>query len=137
MLATVGKGAPGSITFNTGGEMEAAADQIIINPGRPAMTIANLRRLRPDNLVIEARAEQIPFPNGCARCIEGNKLPNSIDWEAAVPEFRRVLAPGGRVQITVYGPGGPLRRALAEQGFAVDPPLGGDPNYPYVNATRP
>src|SRR5262249_44264946 len=69
-LTTVGEGRPGSISFNIGGEMEAGADQIIINPGRPAMTIPKLRQLRPDNLVIEARAEQIPFPNGCGRLIE-------------------------------------------------------------------
>jgi hypothetical protein len=137
VLATVGEGAPGSISFNIGGELEAGADQIIINPGRPAMSITNLRRVRPDNLVIEARAEQIPFPNGCGRLVEGNKLPNSIDWEAAAPEFKRVLVPGGKVKITVFGPGGPLRKALTKQGFALDPPPFGDFDYPSVTATRP
>jgi hypothetical protein len=137
VLTAVGEGAPGSISFNIGGELEAGAEQIIINPGRPAMTIPTLRRLRPDNLVIEARAEQIPFPNGCGRLIEGNKLPNSIDWEAAAPEFKRVLVPGGKVRITTFGPGGPLRKALTKQGFALEPPPFGDLDYPSVAATRP
>jgi hypothetical protein len=136
-LAKLGEPTPGSLSFNVGGELDTTADQIIINPGRQAMPIEKLRALRPDNLVIEARAEKIPFPDGCAKRISGKKLPNSIDWEQAAAEFKRLLAPGGRVDITVFGEGGVLRRALEKQGFALDPPPLGDAEHIWVSGTHP
>jgi hypothetical protein len=123
VLSVLGDAQPGSLRFNIGGELEATAGSVIINPGRQAMPLDKLRSLKPDNLVVAATAERIPFPNGSGRLIVGNKLPNSIDWNAACREFNRVLQPGGRVQIGVYGPPDALRRALAANGFTVRPPM--------------
>ena len=123
ILKSLGDAPPSSISFSIGGELETEAGQVIINPGRAAMPIPKLRALRPDNFVVEAGAERIPFPDNCGRLIQGNKLPNSIDWDTAAQEFRRVLGPGGRVEITVYGSGAKLRAALTRNGFEVTPPL--------------
>jgi hypothetical protein len=49
--------------------------------------------------------------------------PYARDWDAAAKEFNRVLQPGGSVQISVYGPPGQLRQALAANGFTVRPAL--------------
>ncbi len=121
VLAALGEPSPGTLKFNIGGELEASAGSVIINPGRQAMPLDKLRALRPDALVVEATAERIPFPAGSGRLIVGRKLPNSIDWDSAAREFNRVLQPGGSVQISVYGPPGELRRALAANGFSVRP----------------
>jgi len=123
VLGTLGDGKPGSVAFNIGGELDAKAGEVVINPGRQAMSIERLRTMKPDNIVVSARAESIPFPDGSGRSLVGDKLPNSIDWATAAKEFKRVLAPGSKVNITVYGSGAPLRKALTEQGFAVTPPL--------------
>lgn len=127
VLAILGDAQPGTLKFNVGGELEATADSVIINPGRKAMSLDKLRALKPENLVVEATAERIPFPERCGRLIVGNKLPNSVNWDAAAKEFSRVLQPGGRVQITVYGPPDQLRKALAANGFTVaqPPPVAG------------
>jgi ubiquinone/menaquinone biosynthesis C-methylase UbiE len=85
------------------------------------MPLDKLRALKPDALMVEATAERIPFPAGSGRLIVGRKLPNSIDWSSAPKEFNRVLQPGGTVQISVYGPPGQLRQALAANGFTVRP----------------
>jgi hypothetical protein len=121
VLAALGEGKAGSLKFSIGGELEATAGSVIINPGRQAMPLDKLRGLKPNNLVVEAKAERIPFPNGSGRLITGRKLPNSIEWDAAAKEFNRVLQPGGMVQVSVYGPPDALRRALAANGFAVRP----------------
>lgn len=121
MLSVLGDAKPGSLKFNIGGELEAKAGSVIINPGRSAMPLDKLRSLQPESLVVEAGAERIPFPDSCGRLVVGRKLPNSIDWDAAAKEFNRVLQPGGAVQISVYGPPGQLRQALAANGFNVRP----------------
>ena len=125
VLKKIGDGAPGTITFNVGGEFEAKAGEVIINPCKARMPVETLRSEMPDNLVVQAGAERIPFPDGCGKAIVGNKLENQINWDAASGEFRRVLAPGGTVEIWVTGEGGggPLRQALARHGFRVKPPL--------------
>ena len=123
VLAALGEPGPGTLRFNIGGELEASAGSVIINPGRQAMPLDKLRALQPNALVVEATAERIPFPNGSGRLIVGRKLPNSIDWNSASREFNRVLQPGGTVQISVYGPPGQLRAALAANGFTVRPAL--------------
>jgi hypothetical protein len=123
VLAALGEPAPGTLRFNIGGELDASAGSVIINPGRQAMPLDKLRALQPNALVVEATAERIPFPDGSGRLIVGRKLPNSIGWDAAAKEFNRVLQPGGTVQISVYGPPGQLRQALAANGFTVRPAL--------------
>ena len=121
VLAVLGEGKAGSLKFSIGGELETSAGSVIINPGRQAMPLDKLRGLKPNNLVVEAKAERIPFPNGSGRLITGRKLPNSIEWDVAAKEFNRVLQSGGNVQISVYGPPDALRRALAANGFTVRP----------------
>jgi len=125
VLQAIGEPGQGTITFNIGGELETSGDQVVINPGREAMSIDRLRQLKPDNLIVQTGAERIPFPDGCAKLVVGRKLPNSIDWNSAAKEFARVLASGGKVQISIYGPGTPLRTALALNGFSVQPPVAG------------
>ena len=104
--------------LNIGGEVaDTVAGDIVINPGRKAVSIDKLRSLLPNNQIIEAGAEKIPLDNGVAKLVKGNKLPNSIDWSKAASEFNRVLAPGGAVDIKVYGSAGALADSLRANGF--------------------
>lgn len=135
VLSVLGEAKPGSLKFNIGGELEATAGSVVINPGRQAMPLDKLRALKPENLIVGSGAERIPFPAGSGRMIVGRKLPNSINWDQAAKEFNRVLQPGGTVQISVYGPPGQLRQALVANGFTVKPPLAEGAEY-LVMATK-
>ena len=104
------------LTLNIGGELDTLPGQVVINPGRDAMPISKLRSLIP-NKIIEAGAEAVPLESGVADFIVGRKLPNSIDWTKAASEFDRLLVPGGKVNISVYGPADKLAAALKAKGF--------------------
>jgi RHS repeat-associated protein len=104
------------LVLNIGGELDALPGEVVLQPGRQAMSVDKLRTLIP-NTIIEAKAESIPLGGNVAELIKGQKLPNSIDWSKASEEFKRVLAPGGKVDISVYGPAEELEQQLTLQGF--------------------
>ena len=133
VLDALGSPQKGSFALNIGGEMDVKAGDIVINPGRQAFPVETIRKLNPDNLVIEASAEKIPLPDGAAHSVYGRKLPNSIDWTQAAEQFDRVLKPGGTLDISTYGPAKPLVEALKKRGFTIQ-------SVPYgyqVKATKP
>ncbi|SAL85419.1 hypothetical protein AWB67_06937 [Caballeronia terrestris] len=133
VLRQIAQPGAGSFVLEVGAELEAATDSVIINPGRKTMSVARLRELKPDNLVIATGAESIPLPDGCARLIKGQRLPNSIDWDTAASQFKRVLAPGGQISIVVYGPPARLHSSLVREGFRVISPA----DSPLVEAIKP
>jgi len=60
----------------------------------PAM-LAELRRALPDATAVTGRAEDIPLPDGSADAVVAGEAAHWFDMDRALPEFLRVLGPGG------------------------------------------
>ena len=104
--------------LNVGGEVsDTTPSQAVLKPGRQAMPLPRLRAALPRTVVLGSSAESIPLPAESVPSIFGSKLPDSIDWSRAAPEFTRVLIPGGSLTIGTYGPGEGLASALRSSGF--------------------
>ncbi len=73
--------------------------------------------LRPFARVCAA-AERLPLPAGCADLIVSNFLLQWTDLDAALAEFRRVLAPRGLLTFTTLGPD--TLRELRQAWLTVD-----------------
>lgn len=85
--------------------------------------LAEARRRHPGVELIEADAVAIPFADGAFAAAVGNFVLNHLpEPERAVAELRRVLAPGGGLGLSVWGPPERTRwlgiagEALAEEG---------------------
>ena len=57
---------PKGAVIHAGAELDARAGEVILNPGRQAMTIQNLRDLHPEKMVIQGSIEKMPFESGVA-----------------------------------------------------------------------
>ena len=92
--------------------------------------IALARELHPELEFLHGDAEALPFPDAAFEAVVANFLLLHLGRpERAVAEFARVLAPGGRVALTVWDLPerarviGVLVDALAEAGAAPPPEL--------------
>jgi ubiquinone/menaquinone biosynthesis C-methylase UbiE len=69
-----------------------------ISPGMVARLAENARRLGVEVRTARADAEALPFPDGSFDLVLGHAVLHHLpDLDTAFSEFRRVLAPGGRI----------------------------------------
>jgi SAM-dependent methyltransferase len=94
------------------------------------------RRRYPELTLVQGDAERLPFAEGCFDAVVGNFVLNHLPQpERAVSEFARVLAPGGRLALSVWDVPARMRvlgvlvDAIVEVGAepAIDLPPGPDP----------
>ena len=85
--------------------------------------VAEARRRHPGVPLVEADVIDLPFVNGAFGAAVGNFVLNHLPEPGrAIAELRRVLAPGGRVALSLWGPPertrwlGIVGEALAEVG---------------------
>jgi hypothetical protein len=102
---------------------DAVAGEIIVNPGRETMPVEKTRELNPNDLVIPSTVEDMNLGNEMGGLIKGSRWPKSIDGSKAVPNMKRHLIKGGRIEMSVFGDPKPLYRELVKNGFMVDPPI--------------
>jgi SAM-dependent methyltransferase len=119
-LLDVGCG-PGTVTAAAAGR-GACAVGVDLATGMLALG----RRRHPDLELLEGDAEALPFADDAFDAVVGCFVLNHLpDVEAAVAEMARVLAPGGRVGVSVWEPPdrnpllGELTAAVHDAGVAV------------------
>jgi hypothetical protein len=108
------------LRINIGGERPEEIGEIIINPGRPGMPLETIRSRLPDRIVIGSGAETASLPAGSVGEVRGTKLPNSIEWEQAAEQLDRMMGPGSRLEISIFGPAGELDEALRRRGYQTE-----------------
>jgi len=102
--ALVAVAAAGSrVVVHIGGELEAAAGEIVVNPGRPAMPLTTIARLT-GAMVLKSRGQAMPLTSSCADIIQVRKVPVNFDLSQMASEIARVLKPGGTAQISFHSP---------------------------------
>ena len=103
--------------LNVGGEQDVKPGQAIVNPGRDAMSVQQIRALNPRTPVVGESVEQLSLPSQSVPSAFGQKLPTSIDPNQFAEQLGRTVVPGGRVSISFFGPNPEFGVALQRNGF--------------------
>ncbi|MBA2358453.1 MAG: methyltransferase domain-containing protein [Actinobacteria bacterium] len=102
----------------------------------PEMLAVARARLPVETPLVQGRAEELPFPNRSFERAAMSLVVHLVDRGLALPELRRVLAPGGRAAILTFDPASfanyylceffPSIRRIDEARFPVPDELAGD-----------